>query len=309
MITYVRGNIFESPASTLVNTVNIVGAMGKGIALEFKRLYPEMFTQYRTLCERKELTIGALFLYRTEHKSVLNFPTKEHWRRPSKPEYIEEGLKTFVRTYESAGIHSIAFPALGCGHGGLNFESQVKPLMESWLSRVACRVFIYPHRAAYQIPEHRDVKEMKRWLRTMPRDLTFVEVWDDLRDLLARHRAFRTFTTNTRFSATMHDEPPGLRILRGPKKWLLPYDDLLDFWHQLRSFGFISARSAPSNRSRDASYVAPILAELPYVEPVRIAGDYVGDADFERDAEYALQFIPESSERQADTQFELMPAC
>ena len=97
--TYVRGNIFESPAETLVNTVNTVGVMGKGIAYEFKRLYPEMFREYRDLCERGSLQIGALYLYRTDHKSVLNFPTKKHWRSPSQPEYIEEGLKTFVRTY------------------------------------------------------------------------------------------------------------------------------------------------------------------------------------------------------------------
>src|SRR2546426_1288320 len=118
MITYVRGNIFESPAQTLVNTVNTVGVMGRGVAVEFKRLYPEMFKAYREHCERGDLTIGRLFFYRTEHKSVLNFPTKKHWRQPSRPEYIEEGLKTFAQTYERVGIHSVAFPALGCGNGG-----------------------------------------------------------------------------------------------------------------------------------------------------------------------------------------------
>src|SRR5882672_1596604 len=132
MITYVRGNIFESPAQTLVNTVNTVGVMGRGVAVEFKRLYPEMFKAYREHCERGDLAIGRLFFYRTEHKSVLNFPTKKHWRQPSRPEYIEEGLKTFAQTYERVGIHSVAFPALGCGNGGLDFEKQVQPLMEKY---------------------------------------------------------------------------------------------------------------------------------------------------------------------------------
>ena len=96
MITYVRGNIFEAPAQTLVNTVNTVGVMGKGIALTFKSIYPEMFRQYVELCDAGELDIGRLFLYRTSNKLILNFPTKKHWRNPSKLEYIEAGLQTFV---------------------------------------------------------------------------------------------------------------------------------------------------------------------------------------------------------------------
>ncbi|GAA0615572.1 hypothetical protein GCM10009001_36010 [Virgibacillus siamensis] len=96
MITYVRKDIFESPAQVLVNTVNTVGVMGKGIAKTFKIMYPDMFKQYQILCEDNQLTVGKLWIFKTEHKWILNFPTKTHWRSPSKLAYIEEGLKKFV---------------------------------------------------------------------------------------------------------------------------------------------------------------------------------------------------------------------
>jgi len=127
MLTYVTGDLFESPAQTLVNTVNTVGVMGKGIALRFKQIYPEMFAKYQELCESGQFTIGQLYLWRTPNKWVLNFPTKEHWRRPSKLQYIEAGLEKFVEGYQDAGISSIAFPPLGCGNGELDFD-EVRPL-------------------------------------------------------------------------------------------------------------------------------------------------------------------------------------
>ena len=91
MITYVQGNLFESPAQVLVNTVNTVGVMGKGIALQFKKIYPDMFKEYRDLCERKQFKIGSLHLYKTPHKWILNFATKREWRRPSQLQYIPRG--------------------------------------------------------------------------------------------------------------------------------------------------------------------------------------------------------------------------
>ena len=143
MLTYVSGNLFDSPAQVLVNTVNTVGIMGKGIARDFKEAYPEMFGEYQQLCKQGELSIGQLWIYRTPDKWILNFPTKVHWRQPSKIEYIEAGLKTFTIIYADLGIRSIAFPELGCGNGGLDFESQVKPLMEKYLSELPIDITIY----------------------------------------------------------------------------------------------------------------------------------------------------------------------
>lgn len=142
MIRYVAGSLFDSSAQTIVNPVNTVGVMGAGIALEFKRRYPAMFRAYKRFCDRGELTTGKLFLHRTPDKWILNFPTKQHWRNPSRIEWVEEGLDKFVRTYTVQGITSIAFPRLGCGHGGLEW-AVVQPLMHRCLSGLAIPVFVH----------------------------------------------------------------------------------------------------------------------------------------------------------------------
>jgi len=132
-ITEIRGNIFESSCQTLVNTVNCVGVMGKGIALEFKNRYPQMFVAYARLCEDGQLRPGLLYLWTKSTPWILNFPTKNHWKYPSKLEYIESGLKKFVETYAQKGISSIAFPELGTSSGGLDWID-VKDLMYRYLS-------------------------------------------------------------------------------------------------------------------------------------------------------------------------------
>ena len=123
-ITIVRGNIFNTKAQTIVNTVNCVGVMGKGIALVFKLRYPFMFDIYKGFCKSKHIGIGKLWLYKGEPGEpwVLNFPTKFHWKYPSKIEYIELGLEKFVASYKEKGITSIAFPMLGTNNGGLSKE-------------------------------------------------------------------------------------------------------------------------------------------------------------------------------------------
>ena len=146
MITYVVGDLFTSPAKVLVNTVNTVGVMGKGIAKDFKRIYPEMFEQYQYFCEQGLFNVGQLWLYKTPHKWILNFPTKKHWRGKSKIDYIEDGLRKFVDTYDEKGIESISFPMLGCGHGGLVWEKEVQPLMENYLADLPINIFIHLHR-------------------------------------------------------------------------------------------------------------------------------------------------------------------
>ena len=110
MITYVDCDLLQSPARVLVNTVNTVGVMGKGIAKEFKQIYPEMFTEYQRLCDKGAFDIGNLWIYQTSHKWVLNFPTKRDWRQPSRLEYIQAGLEKFVARYHDYGITFISFP-------------------------------------------------------------------------------------------------------------------------------------------------------------------------------------------------------
>ncbi len=147
-IKYIKGNIFTTQCQTLVNTVNCVGVMGAGIALEFKYRYPIMFEKYVSHCKANLIEIGKLWIYdipNSENK-VLNFPTKRDWKFPSKYEYLERGLKRFLETYKEKKITSIAFPMLGALNGGLDPE-KVRDLMYSYLSLCDIPVEIYEYDA------------------------------------------------------------------------------------------------------------------------------------------------------------------
>ena len=133
MIKTVAGDIFKSEAECIVNPVNCIGVMGKGLALKFKKKYNKMFIDYVMRCREGQVKTGQPYLYKAEGRLILNFPTKQHWRDPSKLEYIEAGLKYFARNYRTWEITSIAFPKLGCGCGGLDWEKDVKPLMYKYL--------------------------------------------------------------------------------------------------------------------------------------------------------------------------------
>lgn len=141
-LSIISGNIFTSKCQTIVNTVNCVGVMGAGIALECRLRYPEMFTQYARLCDEQKIDVGILWLFKSPNRWVLNFPTKKHWKYPSKEQYLHAGLQKFMDTYESKNIESIAFPLLGAQHGGLDASQSLK-LMESYLQHCAIPVEIY----------------------------------------------------------------------------------------------------------------------------------------------------------------------
>ena len=138
------GNIFDSGAQTLVNTVNCVGIMGKGIAAEFKERFPEMFKDYAARCERNEVKPGVPYLFKESIFSaqIINFPTKSDWRAASRIEDIEKGLKILTEKYKEWDIQSIAVPPLGCGNGQLLWES-VGPLIYSYLSKWDIPVKMY----------------------------------------------------------------------------------------------------------------------------------------------------------------------
>jgi O-acetyl-ADP-ribose deacetylase (regulator of RNase III) len=131
-----EGNVLESDAEALVNTVNTVGVMGKGIALQFKKRFPANYDAYKKACESGELQVGKMFVWATGRltpRFIINFPTKKHWRGNSKMEYIEQGLRDLRRVIQKHGIKSIAVPPLGCGHGGLEW-GQVRPKIEQALA-------------------------------------------------------------------------------------------------------------------------------------------------------------------------------
>ncbi|MEP7766008.1 macro domain-containing protein [Sanguibacter sp. 25GB23B1] len=137
MITEAKGNLLNAPVDALVNTVNTVGVMGKGIALQFKRAYPAMFKDYAAAAKRGNIAIGSMHVWHLDRldgpRIIINFPTKSHWRSGSKLEDIESGLEDLVEVIRRERIASIAVPPLGCGNGGLDW-SDVEPLVRRKLS-------------------------------------------------------------------------------------------------------------------------------------------------------------------------------
>lgn len=118
-----RGNIFDSPCQTLVNTVNCVGVMGRGVARAFKTRRPDMYDEYQSVCHRRALRPGMILPWRHGLPWILNFAVKDHWRTPSKMEWVDTCLAKFVLHYRRLGITSCAFPHLGCGNGQLPWDA------------------------------------------------------------------------------------------------------------------------------------------------------------------------------------------
>lgn len=140
MLDFVKGqNIFEMGAEAIVNTVNCVGIMGKGLALQFKKEYPKNYKEYEAACKHGDVVPGKMFIHHTSSllnpKYIINFPTKRHWKGKSKIEDIEAGLQNLAQEIQSLSIQSIVVPPLGCGNGGLDW-AEVRPLIERYLSQL-----------------------------------------------------------------------------------------------------------------------------------------------------------------------------
>jgi O-acetyl-ADP-ribose deacetylase (regulator of RNase III) len=148
LITYFNNeNLLDSDADVLVCTVNMVGVMGKGLALEVKRRWPEIENSYQLAIENGDLAIGRVWASRVgdlfDDKLILLFPTKNHWKNPSRMSYIDRGLESLVSWISDNNIKSIAIPPLGCGNGGLSWL-EVLPRIETVMSEVVCEIEIYP---------------------------------------------------------------------------------------------------------------------------------------------------------------------
>lgn len=146
LIQYKTGNLLEDQAEALVNTVNTVGVMGKGIAFQFKQAFPEIFREYEKASKKGNIEVGQMNVVPTNAivgpRYVINFPTKKHWREKSQMIYVEEGLKSLVQVIRDLNIQSIAIPPLGCGNGGLNW-TDVKPLIEEAFKNEPVEVYVY----------------------------------------------------------------------------------------------------------------------------------------------------------------------
>ena len=147
MIKYITGNILESSADALINTVNTVGVMGKGIALQFKNAFHNNYKAYAEACKRNEIEVGKCFVVKDSNlssgeKYIINFPTKKDWRKPSEYSYIDEGLDDLIRVLGEYKIKSVAIPPLGAGNGGLEWE-KVKKIIELKLGNLDNEIIVY----------------------------------------------------------------------------------------------------------------------------------------------------------------------
>lgn len=247
--------------------------MGKGIALEFKKMYPQMFTEYRRLCEAKKLTIGKLWLYKTDNKWVLNFPTKKSWRNKSKLDYIEAGLQKFVATYQEKKIKSIAFPQLGVGNGGLDWETEVQPLMERYLQKLPINVYIHLYDRQTSEPEFNNPAEMKKWLEKEPAMLSVNEFKTEFKQqqpasafTVDEHRIKLVDEQST---DNLDDTAVTFMTIEkeGQKKYALSQADMADFWTRLRRQGVIVPTELPQvlHQYNDEKLFRSLVAKLPYI--------------------------------------------
>jgi O-acetyl-ADP-ribose deacetylase (regulator of RNase III)/uncharacterized protein YwgA len=227
MITVRMGDIFESDAQTLVNTVNCVGIMGKGIALEFKKRFPEMYEEYAHLCKVGKVRLGYPYLYRQLTPPwILNFPTKDHWRSVSKLDDIIAGLQYLQAHYRQWGITSLAVPPLGCGHGQLEWRV-VGPTLYRHLKQLGIPVVLFapfdtpleeltpkflddPGRAG-RFASDDDVAAY----RIPPAWVALVEILRRIEEEPYHRPVGRTTFQKIAYFATMSDIPTGLKYARG----------------------------------------------------------------------------------------------
>ena len=262
MLTYIYTSLFDSPAQTLVNTVNTVGVMGKGIARTFRDRYPVMFAEYRQLCERGDLAVGNLHLWKGDDRWVLNFPTKTTWRLPSKLEYVEKGLETFVQNYEKMGVVSASFPPLGCGNGNLDWVD-VKPIIEDYLGKVSVPIYVHSlHVGPEFVPEHKVVHKVPATLDQFRNDLKAT--------LYENKGVFFTGEGSHPFSVDIREDE--LVIVRGGRqREKIPSEEIENVWVVLRD-GILSVDKFSDDASRRyKSYLFPVLKSLPYVRSARIS--------------------------------------
>jgi O-acetyl-ADP-ribose deacetylase (regulator of RNase III) len=271
VITYVDISLFDSPAQTLVNTVNTVGAMGKGIAADFKRLYPDMYQEYHRLCLNGKLKVGMLYVYRTPNKIIVNFPTKEHWRYPSKVEYIDLGLQKFVSRYQDYGISSVSFPQLGCGHGELYWEKQVKPLMENYLKNLPIPVYIHLYRKPAEfVPERLDPQYAKQ-VRLERQRISSDQFWQDLRNLTS-HSVSSEYQMDL-FGPKIEIDDEVIRLLSTSSDETLIYrEDIEDLWNTLRIRGTIQESDIPIGiqNTGASNWLLDFLERLSYIQPIHL---------------------------------------
>ncbi len=256
MIRYTKGDIFDSETEAIINTVNTVGVMGKGIALQFKQRFPYNFEVYKKACDNNDIGIGKLLVTESDSlftKYIINFPTKKHWKNPSQYHYIEEGLEDLIKQLKEKKIKSVAIPPLGAGNGRLKWEN-VKMIIEKYLAHIDDIEFVI-----YEPQERflsRDVVKNSSPVLTPVRALlwlTFQEyqqAGDDLNLLVAQKIAY--------FLQRL-GEPLRLEYEKG---WYGPYAPTLNKVLQVMNGSFISYNASSDKPSELINLVTKEEAKI-----------------------------------------------
>ena len=264
MLHFIHSSILDSQSQTVVNTVNTVGVMGKRLAHAFRERYLTMFKTYKELCDNNQFSVGQLWLWRGGNQWVLNFPTKTHWRYPSKLEYIESGLIKFVANYESRGIREVSFPRLGCGNGGLSWEA-VKPLMEKYLGDLPIPIYIHDFEADIGAPEHKLAFMGKPYRRN------FDALLEDLRSIcLESAGLFKTIANKNLFRAEILVDG-SVNFVDSEKKIGISVsaDELYEAWAMLIN-GPLGESRLIGEAKNASEYLLGLLASLPYARAVQL---------------------------------------
>lgn len=179
MVEFKSGDILKDDAEALVNTVNCVGVMGRGIALQFKNAFPENFKEYAKACKQGKVQPGKMFVFETgqltQPRYIINFPTKRHWRGKSRMADIESGLESLVEVLKKKGIRSVALPPLGCGLGGLDWSEVRSRITKALESLEGVHVVVYQPEGA---PETDTMAHSRKVPNMTPGRAALVELMD-----------------------------------------------------------------------------------------------------------------------------------
>lgn len=266
MLIYHRTSLLESKAQTVVNTVNCVGVMGKGIAAEFKARYPDMFAAYKRICDAGALEPGKLWLWQGPERWVLNFPTKNHWRNPSRLEWIEAGLEKFVAEHERRGITEISFPRLGCGNGGLDWD-EVRPIMEKHLAPLSITVYIHDYTHNVGLPEHLEAlaQQISSTVEPVSTFESFISALESAIHL--SNGQLVDIDTKENFTARMSNGE--LYISTNTQSRYIESDDLYGLWLSLTN-GLVTREKAAWAAGEAAEPVLSLLTVVPGTRAVQI---------------------------------------
>ena len=252
------GNLLEADAEALVNTVNTEGVMGKGIALQFKKKFPEMYEEYRRACEAGEVQPGRMHVFERKDmlnpRFIINFPTKRHWRSPARMEDLESGLRALVAEIKRRNIRSVAIPPLGCGNGGLDWAI-VRPTIERALGELKdVRILLFPPAGA---PDASDMVHKTARPEMNPSRAITLKIWKEYFALGYR----LTLLEVHKLLYFLQEAGESLR-LRFQKDRYGPYaDNLRHLLHRFEghfSLGFGDGKNSPNT---EIELLAPAIKE------------------------------------------------